>query len=378
MTLPNVLAAGALAATVMLAVAGSPPTFARDLTIVSSGGPLQAAQREVYFRPFSETTGIAVAEASWDGGLDVLRQKVAENAPWDVVLVDGHELQPACDGGMLEKLDWQAIGGKDHYLPLAGSDCGVGAFLHSTVLAWDRDKFQGTPTWADFWDVAKVPGKRGLMRGPKTNLEIALLADGVSPGDVYATLRSRDGADRAFRKLDQLKPYVVWWQASLAPAAHASDSQAASNPAATGGAADDAAKDKPAAQILGSGEVLMTSAPSDSIVAANRAQHRNFGIQWIGALDGARFWTILKASPNVPSANKFLAFVGDSKTEAKVLTFYAVGGLAKGANDGLPPDLLAVSPSAPANLTGALMIDEQFWRENQERLSKRFDEWLQH
>ncbi len=371
MTLPDVLAVGALAAT-MLAAAGSPSAFARDLTIVSSGGLLQDAQREVYFRPFSDSTGIPVAEATWDGGVDMLRQKLAEGSAWDVVMVSSRDLQPACDAGTLEKLDWAAIGGKDHFLPQGVSDCGVGSFLTSTVLAWDRDKFPGTPSWADFWDVAKVPGKRGLLRGPKTNLEFALLADGVSPGDIYTTLRSRDGIERAFRKLDQLKPYIVWWHAGSA-----TDAPAAKGPQAPDPPGDDA-RGKSAAQILGSGEVLMTSAPNDSITAANRTQHRNFGMQWVGALDEASFWTVLKGSPNTAGAVKFLAFAGDPKIQAKLLPLYAAGGLAKGANDGLPPDLVAISPSSPANLAASLMIDEQFWHENQDKLGKRFDEWLQH
>ena len=75
-----------------------------------------------------------------------------------------------------------------------------------------QGQIPGHPGWADFWDVAKYPGKRGLRRSAETNLEFALLADGVAPGDVYKTLRTSEGVDRAFRKLDQLKPYIVWWQ----------------------------------------------------------------------------------------------------------------------------------------------------------------------
>ena len=126
-------------------------------------------------------------------------------------MVDSDELATGCDEGLFEKLDWSAIGGKDHYLPQAVSDCGVGAGVASLVLAWDRDKFPATPTWADFWDVAKYPGKRGLHNGVRGNLEFALIADGVAPGDVYKVLATSDGVDRAFRKLDQLKPYIVWW-----------------------------------------------------------------------------------------------------------------------------------------------------------------------
>ncbi len=234
----------------------SSPSPAARLTIVSTGGAYQDAQRQVYFTPFTTATGIPIHDESWDGGIGTLRTR-GENGghDWDVVQVSGDTLLLGCDEGLFEKLDWGRIGGKDHYLPAGVSDCGVGAIQQATVLAWDRDKFQATPSWADFWDVAKYPGKRGLREGARTNLEIALLADGVAPGDVYKTLRTEDGVERAFRKLDQLKPYVVWWK--------------------TPG---------DAARILASGEVLLTSAPNGVITAAARAQNRHFGIQWTGSL----------------------------------------------------------------------------------------------
>src|SRR6201999_173671 len=147
----------------------------------------------------------------------------------------------------------------------AVSDCGVGARVTSLVLAWDRDKFAANPTWADFWDVAKFPGKRGLYQGVRGNLEFALIADGVAPGDVYKVLGTSDGVDRAFRKLDQLKPYIVWWQ--------------------------DGAE---AARILTSGDVLMSSAFAPQIAQVTRTSHRNFGIQWAASLYEVQSWAIVK------------------------------------------------------------------------------------
>jgi len=41
-------------------------------------------------------------------------------------------------------------------------------------------------------------GKRALRKGPKTTLEIALMADGVAPKDVYKTLGTNEGVERAF------------------------------------------------------------------------------------------------------------------------------------------------------------------------------------
>jgi hypothetical protein len=34
--------------------------------------------------------------------------------------------------------------------------------------------------------------------------------------------------------------------------------------------------------------------------------------------------------------------------------------------------------NAPANLQNALQVDEQFWRDNGDKLNQRFDAWLAH
>ncbi|MBV9653720.1 MAG: extracellular solute-binding protein [Acetobacteraceae bacterium] len=299
-------------------------------------------------KPFTDVTGIAIDTRPGPVAVSELSAR-KEGTPdaVDIVALNGDTLASACDEGLLEKLDWTQIGGRDHYLPQAISDCGVGSALYAFVLAWDRDKFQGAPSWADFWDVTKYPGKRGLKHDPETNLEFALLADGVAPGDIYRTLRTADGVDRAFRKLDQLRPYLVWWEASA-----------------------DAAK------ILGSGEVLMTSAANPTIVAANHATGRNFGMQWAASLSKLESWGVVKGSANLRQAYQLLYVVGSSAIQARLTAEGGYGGLAKGANDGLPPPILASSPTAPANLSAALPIDEQFWRENREKLSQRFEQWL--
>jgi putative spermidine/putrescine transport system substrate-binding protein len=337
-----------LARVVLAAVAllAAWPANTHALTIVTRGESTQAAVTEAYLRPFTQATDIPVQQDDWDGGMDVLKTKATEGA-WDVVQVSADELTAGCADGSFEKLDWSTIGGKDHYLPMAVSDCGVGATLHNIVLAWDRDKFQAIPTWADFWDVAKIPGKRGLGKSVRSALEIALLADGVAPGEVYKTLGSSDGVDRAFRKLDQLKPYIVWWQ----------------TPAE-------------AAKILGSGDVLMTATPSDVIVMANRTEKRNFGVQFNGSLYDTRSWVIMKGVQNLREAQQFLYFTGASAVQARLFRVSGEVGLAKGVNDWLTPDQQAMSPTFPANINGALRVDNGFWRDNVTKLRSRFEAWL--
>lgn len=343
-----------LAAVALLAVpaAASQPAFASpsDLMIVTRDEALQRAMQFAYVQPFTAVTGTPVQQETWEGGIDALRsQAKSPDNKWDLVLVDADELSAGCGEGLFEKLDWSAVGGKDHYVQQATSDCGLGAIVGTTILAWDKDKLPVAPTWSDFWDVAKYPGKRGLRKGVRGNLEFALMADGVAPADVYKTLATSDGVDRAFRKLDQLKPYIEWWSTE-AEAAH----------------------------ILASGDVLMTSAPSGQIATVAEHDHKNFGLQFAGSLYELNSWAIVKGSPSAKMAMQFLYFTGMPAVELRLLQHSGNGGLAKGLNDGLSPELAAISPSAPANLTAGLRADAGFWHDNLPKLRQRFESWQGH
>ncbi len=345
----TLLAAVALFAVTAMAAR---PAFANpnDLTIVTRDELLQRALQFAYAQPYTAITGLAVQQAVWDGGLDTLRAQVkAQDNPWDIVLVDPEELAGGCGEGLFEKLDWSAIGGKDHYMPLAFSECGLGAVIINTALAWDKDKLPVAPSWSDFWDVAKYPGKRGLRKGVRGNLEFALMADGVAPADVYKTLGSSEGQDRAFRKLDQLKPYIVWWSTEA-----------------------DAAK------ILASGDVLMTSAPSGQVATLAEREHKNFGLQFAASLYEVQSWAIIKGSPSLRMAQQFLYLTGMPAMELRLLQHSGDAGLAKGLNDGLSPELAAISPATAANLAAGLKADAGFWHDNLPKLRQRFDAWQGH
>jgi putative spermidine/putrescine transport system substrate-binding protein len=341
----------AMVLTAAPALASQPASVSpNDLMIVTRDQSLQAAVQAAYVQPFTAVTGLSVQQEVWDGGIDTLRsQAKATDNEWDLVLVDADELATGCSEGLFEKLDWSAIGGKDHYSQGTVSDCGLGAIVSTNVLAWDKDKLPVAPSWSDFWDVAKYPGKRGLHKGVRGNLEFALMADGVAPADVYKTLSSSDGADRAFRKLDQLKPYIVWWS-NEAEAAH----------------------------ILASGDVLMTSAPSGQIAMLGEHEHKNFGLQFTGSLFGLESWAIVKGSPSLRIAQQFLYFTGMVAVELRLLQKSGDAGPAKGLNDGLTPELAAVSSGNPANLAAGLRIDAAFWRDNLAKLRQRFDAWQGH
>jgi len=321
----------------------------RDLTVVSWGGAYQEAQKKIYFQPFQKETGTKLVDDSWDGGVGVLRAKVeGGQADWDVVQVEAEELALGCEEGLYEKLDWQALGGRDRFIPAAVNDCGVGAIVWSTVLAYDGDKLkEGPQGWADFFDTKKFPGKRGLRKGPKYTLEFALIGDGVKPDEVYSVLKTPQGVERAFRKLDTIKKDIVWWEAGAQPP-----------------------------QLLASGEVAMTAVYNGRVTAANKADHRNFKIVWPGSVYAVDSWVILKDSPNKASGLKFIAFASDPARQKELPPLIPYGVTTKAAADQVDSAVLPDTPTASQNMKSALQLDIDFWVENLERLNQRFNAWV--
>ncbi len=329
-----------------LVVSLAAPAWAAGLVAATAPGAWADALREVVFDPFTKASGIAVRAAAFNGGIGILRTRIENGTnPWDLVAVPGDTLELGCAEGLFAPIDAKRLGGAARFQKGALSRCGVGFVLSALVLSWDRDKFQGTPNWADFWDVAKYPGKRGLRRGARTNLEIALMADGVAPGDVYTVLRTPEGVERAFRKLDQLKPYIVWWR----------------TPAQ-------------AARILGSGEVLMTSASNGVVAAADRTGGRNFGIQWAGSLDEVLSWALPAGRPDADAAYRLIDYAVDPARERALAALVPYAGMTKGAGDAAAAD----DPATPAHRNAGVMIDDAFWSDNLDRLSQRFEAWLAH
>jgi putative spermidine/putrescine transport system substrate-binding protein len=337
---------GALAATALPLAAQAQ---GRDLTVVSWGGAYQDAQREVFFRPFQQQTRNRLLEETWDGGIGVLRSRIASGAnTWDVVQVESEELLIGADEGLFEPMDWAAIGGRDAYIPEAFHEHGVGAILYSFILAYDRARLaEGPAGWADFFDTRRFPGKRGLRKGPKSTLEIALMGDGVPPDQVYRLLGTAAGVDRAFRKLDSVKADLAWFERGSQPP-----------------------------QWLAAGEVTMTVAYNGRISAANQTDGRNFAIVWKNNIFTLDTWVIMKGSPNKARALEFLRFAGRPEIQAGLPPKIPYGVTAKGVNERLPPDLLPNLPTAPQNMQNALHLSDRFWLDNLDRLTQRFNTWV--
>lgn len=322
---------------------------AQELTVVSFGGTYQDAQRAIYFEPFSRETGVRIREEFWDGGYGVLAAKM-ENPPadWDVVQVESSEFLLGCADGFYEKIDWDAMGGEDKFLNAAVHECGVGNIVWSMALAFDADRIENEPTgWKDFWDTENFPGKRSLRRNPRQNLEFALLADDVPVDKLYEVLSSDEGVDRAFAKLDEIKADLVWWEAGAQPF-----------------------------QFLASGEVVMTTVWNGRLTGFNRTEGRNFKLLWPGSSYSVDYWVVLKDSPNKDAAFDFIRFASQPENQSKLPNYVSYGLTNLEAAELVEPLEAKELPTSPENLEGAFAVDDQFWLDNIEEITERFNAWV--
>lgn len=312
-----------------------PAAAAGELTVISFGRADRAALAEAYLEPFAKATGIAVKSFSYDGQVTELTQMVHAGAPvWDVMQVESRTLEQGCRQGLFEKLDAARVPAATDFIPGALSQCGVGIFTWAQALVYSDQLRDGPHSWADFWDSRKYPGKRGLRRSAKYTLEIALLADGVAAKDVYSTLSTEAGVQRAFRKLDKIRNNTVWWEAAAQPGA-----------------------------LLAAGVVSMSSAYTLWFDPADE-RNRHSRIVWRQSLYDIDSWAIPKGSPKLDEAYRFIAFASSAEHQ-KVLSEH----LAYGPTNRNAVQLL------PVNLTDALRIDTAFWIEHGDALERRFNSW---
>ncbi|WP_407277628.1 ABC transporter substrate-binding protein [Aromatoleum evansii] len=330
---------------------------ANELTFVSWGGSYQAAQEPTIIKPFASKSGVKVKSDSYNGGVAQVRSQVqTNNVTWDVIDMQLSDAMRACDEGLLEKIAPTDIAAakdgrsaKDDYIPGALNECMAGNNMWADVIVYNKDKFKGAAPAkvADFFDLKKFPGKRGLHKSPEGALEWALMADGVAPAQVYQTLATPAGVERAFKKLDTIKSSIVWWE--------------------TGAQAP---------QLLADGEVSMTSAYNGRIFAAISADKKPFGYVWDGQLRHIEGFVIVKGTKNLKAAKELVRHATQPEVLASIANVTSYGPLRQSSLAHVEPAVVKFLPTAPDNAKGALDSDSAFWADHADDLNQKFAVWL--
>ena len=354
--------------TVALALAAalpytSPISAEESLTVVSWGGSYGRASQLAVLDPFTAETGIEVRIEDYNGGLAEVRAQVETGSVhWDVVDLEIQDLVRGCDEGLLETFAADRLAdsldgaptAKD-YLPDTQTDCGAAQLIAATITAYNRDSFaDATPsTIADFFDLKRFPGRRGLRRVAKVNLEFALMADGVPISEVYAVLATKAGLDRAFAKLDTIKDSVVWWEAGAQPP-----------------------------QLLADREVVMTSAYNGRIFNAQVLEKQPFVVVWDGQVQYSGGFGIVAGTRNMNAAQQLLSYTSRPDVMARLTHYISYSPARRSAmalvDKHLQTDepMLPHLPTSVQNMGRVLRYDWEWWADNGEEVSERFAAWL--
>ncbi|TIR16146.1 MAG: ABC transporter substrate-binding protein [Mesorhizobium sp.] len=322
--------------------------------VVPAGtGVYHQTLKELFYDPFTKDTGIETVLYS-AGSYSEVQAKVramseANNMEWDIISPTSDTVQSPAFANYLENL------GDCSELSNVVSEGMDGSCLGKAVLwssagaglAYDENAFPngGMKGWADFWDVKAFPGPRSLPNVgiPWQVLSAALVADGVEPKDVYPL-----DVDRAFRKLDELKPHIAaWWTSG-----------------------------DHSVQLFRSKEVV-----ASMLWNGRAASLRNDGFPisfvWNGAMLDADALGIIKGAPHPIAAKALLNYLY-SRPEAgaefvKRLNYVLPN---KHIGDFLDANMRSNLMTAPQNWPNIVKSDAVWLAENREKLIERWTAWI--
>jgi putative spermidine/putrescine transport system substrate-binding protein len=321
------------------------------LVVQTWGAVIRKAMKDAWFDPFTNQTGVKIITADATGSImpQIKAQVQSQNIEWDLASGLGlYNVLFLMKDNCLEPIDYSIVK-KTDLLEDSLHPYGVGCWVMSVNQVYNTTKFTGAnqpQNWADFWNVKKFPGPRALTgvpaMGVKDNLAFALLADGV-PKDKLSPY----DFDRAYKKMDEIKPQIrTWWSA----AAHAqqlfTDQEVWLGSMYIG----------PALQLIKKGTPLKVS--------------------WEGGRLSYDYWSVLKNAPHKKTAMEFIEFASQPKQQAEFTKLMYYGPINKKAFDFIPGDLVKDLNTYPANKEKHWKPDEQWLGDNLQAYTERWQAWV--
>jgi putative spermidine/putrescine transport system substrate-binding protein len=328
------------------------------LTVMTWPGAYGRAQTTAQMHPYGAQKNVDVRPAIWDGDLGDVQAMVGKRQfTADVIDFELPKVVKACKDDLLEKIDpailppgANGVPAARDFVPGAIGPCWVGNQVYSQVMVFSPSLKRPPATLADFFDRTRFPGKRALSRASaKYNLEMALLADGVVPGDVYKTLSTPQGLDRAFAKLKALDP--IWAHDSVG-----------------------------ALEWLKDGQAVMATALNGDV-----ANLKDFtpGVIWDHQLYEMDAFAIPQGDPNKRQALDYIAFATGSRPLAGVAGWVPYGPARRSSlalvknNPETGQAMAPMLPTAPGNFRNAFAVDDSWWLAHGAQIAARWQAFVE-
>ena len=328
------------------------PAWAQTtVTYAGFGGALQESMVKLLFVDAAKLN-IRIKEDRSGFWAGVKAHLIAGAPGWDMTEIGFARCEQAAQADLIRDIDYAVID-KTKVSPGLAQPKYVGIYTFSYGLTYQTRKYgeNGPKSWADFFDTQKFPGRRTMFADGLYALEMALIADGVPPASVYDTLRGPGGVDRAFAKLEVLKPHVAVWYKSSGQAM----------------------------QLMRDGEVDM------GIISNARAQSVvNDGTPltyvWDQAFIDTECMMIPKNAANPKAAMELINAALDPKNQAAFAESSLYGPTNPKAFEGglIPAAAMQWLPSAPQNLPKQTWADQRWYASAEaEAATQRFARFLQ-
>jgi putative spermidine/putrescine transport system substrate-binding protein len=333
---------GAVASAPGIAYAAGQQYAGRTIAFASFGGAYQDAQVASFCAPFAAATGAKVLQVA-PVEYAKLRTMVQSGKPvWDVVDVNVEFLYTAAKDGLFEKID-PAAAHVERIKPEFRHEYGAANVVWSNNIGYVPSAFaegEAPQNWADVFDVKRFAGTRTFRDRVTPMLEIALLADGVTPDKLYPL-----DVDRAFRKLDTIKKDTIWW-----------------------------ATNAQCQQLFTDGEVtcglILNGRAYDAVQKGAK-----INLVWNQNIQSVNYLVIPKGSRNRDVAMALIGEMTVAENQAKLANLIAFSPTNPDAFKTIDPAVLPWLCTNPENASKGFISNAEYWRDHYEALAERWVAW---
>ncbi|MFI5845576.1 extracellular solute-binding protein [Catenuloplanes sp. NPDC051500] len=337
-----------LMSAVLAACGGQAATVNPDgdvtLTFTAYGGAGQEAMINAYQKPYTAAhPNVTFTNTSPPDLAQVKAQVMSKNVSWDVVALAPAAAEQNC-GTLFEELDFSGVD-KSTLVDGAIGKCYIANWINANPIAYRTSAYPAAAapkTPADFFDLQKFPGKRGLLTNVQNGiLEYALLADGVAPDALYPL-----DVDRALKKLDTIRSATTF-----APNVGALQ------------------------QAVGANQVDVFVLPDSRLVPLLDAG-TDLTICWDTTVTALNGFGVPKGSPKAEAARRFLETLVSTADVEAISAALGTAPVNKAAKPALSANAKKVEVYGPVNTGRTVQQDVGWYAANFDAVTTKLNNWL--
>jgi putative spermidine/putrescine transport system substrate-binding protein len=314
-------------------------TAAERIVVVGYGGSYGDFVKEEFIKPFTAETGISVDMVTTPDLAKVKAQITSRNIEWDVFDGSGSVIAAGAREGLWEPIDKGIVDTSKLAIPATADS--LPTFIFSGGVAWDPAKYpKPARSFSEFWDVNAFPGRRALRTRVSETIEMALLADGVKPRELYPL-----DLDRGFATLERIKKHVQKWFEQTTQMI----------------------------TLVQTNETDLIYAYANRVKAAKMAGV-SIDFSFDQTINAVNYYAVLKGAPRKAAAMRYLDFVTRTDRQAVMAEKLGLGPVAKDADALVSAEARKWLPNM--NNPNSVFINDTYWAEKFVEVDRRFKEWI--